>query len=142
MRVDRRRSARYPVGFFFRQIISDEPHRCFTTDLSSIGLYSERPVEFFERNSNVVQVELPLPDTSDSIWASAEVVYDRFGSLFHGSGLRFTAMARKHQRMLREWLRETKWRPMFMDRPWPPGRVFVVRPKRSFSETIGADSCS
>jgi len=133
MRVERRRSERFPVGFYFRQIVDDEPHRYFITDLSSIGLYSERPVELFERNSNVVQVELPLPDTSDSIWAKAEVVYDRLDSLFHGSGIRFTTMARKHQRMLREWLRETKWRPMCVDQPWPAGRIFVIRPGQRFA---------
>jgi hypothetical protein len=54
-------------------------------------------------------VELPLPDTNDAIWAKGEVVYDNFDSLFHGTAIRFTAMARKHQRLLRDWLREVHW---------------------------------
>jgi hypothetical protein len=108
MNSDRRRSQRFPVGFQIQQIVDDEPRDCFLTDLSSIGLYAERMVEPFERNSNIVQVELPLPDTGDSLWAKGEIVYDCIDPLFHGSAIRFTAMARKHQRMLREWLRESR----------------------------------
>lgn len=129
MSDERRRSERFPVGFYFHQIINEKLHRCFTTDLSAIGLYGEQPVAPFERNSNAVQVELPLPNTSDSIWAKAEVVYDRFGSIFHGSGIRFVAMARQHQRMLREWLRDNPWMPCYRDYPSFPGRVLIVRPK-------------
>jgi hypothetical protein len=104
MSRNRRRSARTPVGFYVDQIISDDPHRCFTTDLSSIGLYMERLAEPLQRCSSVVQLEICLPATSDSIWAKAEVVYDRFDTLFHGTAVRFTGMARSHQRMLRDWL--------------------------------------
>jgi hypothetical protein len=128
MTSERRRSERFSVGFYFHQIIDDEPQRCFTTDLSAIGLFAEQPVAPFERNSNIVQIELPLPNTSDSIWAKAEVVYDQFGSLFHGSGIRFVAMARQHQRMLREWLRDSQWRPTNRAYWWPTERVLVVRP--------------
>jgi hypothetical protein len=107
MSRNRRRSERIPVGFYVNQIISDDPHRCFTTDLSSIGLYMERLAEPLERSSSLVQLEILLPATNDSIWAKAEVIYDRFDSLFHGTAVRFTGMARTHQRWLREWLRET-----------------------------------
>ena len=114
MKIERRLSQRFPVGFYIRQIISEQPHRCFTTDLSPHGLYAERLIEPFERNSRVVQVELPLPETSDAIWIKGEVVYDNFDLIFHGSAIRFIAMARKHQRMLREWLRETHREQMQM----------------------------
>lgn len=107
MSRNRRRSERIPVGFYVNQIISDDPHRCFTTDLSSIGLYMERLAEPLERSSSLVQLEIHLPSTSDSIWAKAEVVYDRFDALFHGTAVHFTGMARSHQRLLRDWLRES-----------------------------------
>jgi hypothetical protein len=67
----------------------------------------ERLAEPLERSSSLVQLEILLPATNDSIWAKAEVIYDRFDSLFHGTAVRFTGMARTHQRWLREWLRET-----------------------------------
>ena len=110
MMRNRRRSERLSVGFYVDQIVQDDPYRCFTTDLSAIGLYMERLVEPLQRCSNVVQLEIPLPQTSDSIWAKGEVVYDRFDSLFHGTAVRFTGMARSQQRMLREWLRESSRR--------------------------------
>ncbi len=104
--ANRRLSPRSPVGFYIEQIVEDEPHRSFLSDLSATGLYMERPFELLSRRSNVVQVELPLPG-DETLWAKCEVVYDRFDSLFHGTAVRFTAMARRHQRMLRDWLRET-----------------------------------
>ena len=110
MTLNRRRSERLPVGFYVEQIVGDDPHRCFTSDLSSIGLYMERP-RAARAPLRVVQLEIPLPNTSDSIWAKGEVVYDRFDALFHGTAVRFTGMARFHQRMLREWLRETTHGP-------------------------------
>ena len=132
MQIERRLSQRLPVGFYMRQIIGDQPHRCFTTDLSAIGLYAERLVEPFERNSSVVQVELPLPNTGDAIWAKGEVVYDNFDSIFHGTAIRFTAMARKHQRMLRDWLREAhraQTRQVDQSRH-VDGEVVILRPER------------
>jgi PilZ domain len=129
MTLNRRRSERLPVGFYVEQIVGDDPHRCFTSDLSSIGLYMERPFEPLERRCSVVQLEIPLPNTSDSIWAKGEVVYDRFDTLFHGTAVRFTGMARFHQRMLREWLRETTQRSRFIGvNPFRP-HVLVHRPE-------------
>jgi hypothetical protein len=117
------------VGFYVEQIVGDDPHRCFTSDLSAVGLYMERPIEPLERHSNLVQLEIPLPATSDAIWAKGEVVYDRFDALFHGTAVRFTGMARFHQRMLREWLRETTQRSRFIGvNPFRP-QVRVLRPQ-------------
>jgi hypothetical protein len=127
MMRNRRRSARLPVGFYVDQIVGDDPHRCFTTDLSAIGLYMERRVEPLRRSSKIVQLEIPLPQTSDSIWAKGEVIYDRFDALFHGTAVRLTGMARAHQRMLREWLRESARRDRISAHPLRPN-VFVHRP--------------
>ena len=124
---NRRRSARLPVGFYVDQIVGDDPHRCFTTDLSSIGLYMERMVEPLRRSSKIVQLESEVWGRGISSWAMGEVVYDRFDALFHGTAVRFTGMARFHQRMLREWLRETTRRDRVSAHPLRP-QVFVHRP--------------
>lgn len=115
MTHNRRRSQRLPVGFYVEQVVDDAPHRSFTTDLSAIGLYMERLAGPLQRSSRLIQVEIPLPQTGDALWASAEVVYDRVDALFHGTAVRFVAMARSHQRLLREWLRETSRRERFAD---------------------------
>jgi hypothetical protein len=128
MTQNRRCSERLPVGFYVEQIVGDDPHRCFTSDLSAVGLYMERPYEPLARRTTLVQLEIPLPNTSDAIWAKGEVVYDRFDALFHGTAVRFTGMARFHQRMLREWLRETTLRSRFIGvNPFRP-QVRVLRP--------------
>ncbi|MDD9935382.1 MAG: PilZ domain-containing protein [Myxococcales bacterium] len=130
MTTNRRRSERVPVGFYVDQIVGDAPHRCFTTDLSSIGLYMERLAAGMQRPTSIVQMEIQLPRTSDSIWACGEVVYDRLDSLFHGTAVRFTGMARKHQRLIREWLREARRADRFQDLPLRhhPSPVRVHRP--------------
>ena len=128
MTQNRRRSERLPVGFYVDQIVGEDPHRCFTTDLSAIGLYMERLVEPLQRSSSLVQLEIPLPQTGDAIWAKGEVIYDRFDALFHGTAVRFTGMARFHQRLLRDWLRETALAARFVDlHPCQP-LVHVHRP--------------
>ena len=113
MSSNRRLAERLPVGFYVQQVVDGRPQRCFTADLSAHGIYMEKPVEPMDRNSNVVQLEIPLPNRNESIWAGGEIVYDSFDPLFHGTAIRFTAMARRHQRMLRDWLRVTKRRRGF-----------------------------
>ena len=104
MSGDRRQANRVPVGFYANQLVDDEPYRCFATSLSASGLYMERVLTPMERRRDVVQIEIPLPGAGETLWAKAEVVYDCFDALFHGTAIRFTAMARKHRRELREWL--------------------------------------
>jgi hypothetical protein len=127
---NRRTSHRHPVGFYVEQLIDDSPHRCFTSNLSLVGLYMERLAAPLQRSSGVVQLEIPLPNTSDALWAKAEVVYDRFDSLFHGTAVRFTAMARTHERLLREWLRDSEHAERFSQLHGVRPRVRIVRPKR------------
>lgn len=127
MTDNRRCSERIPVGFYVDQIISDDPHRCFTTDLSPVGLYMERLAEPLRRSSNVVQLEIPLPHTGDTLWAKAEVIYDRFDALFHGTAVRFTGMARPHRRLLRDWLRQARTERIVDLHPFRP-QVRVRRP--------------
>jgi hypothetical protein len=128
---NRRRSSRVPVGFYVDQIVNDDAHRCFTTDLSALGIYMERLVEPLQRSSNVVQLEIQLPQITDTLWVKGEVIYDRFDSLFHGTAVHFTGMARMHQRLLRDWLRETERYQGQLMHQHPlrnSGRVKVVRP--------------
>ena len=127
MPKNRRRSERHSVGFYVDQFVNDEPFRCFTTDLSAIGMYMERPVQAINRSSKIVQLEIKLPRSSDSIWTVGEVIYDRLDSIFHGTAVSFTAMARAHRRWLCEWLHESTRTQRFaaypsitIKRPNPP----------------------
>jgi hypothetical protein len=128
MTDNRRRAERTPVGFYVDQIICDDPHRCFTTDLSPTGLYMERLAQPLRRSSNVVQLEIPLPRTADSVWAKAEIVYDRFDALFHGTAVHFTGMANAHRRLLRAWLHEVARKERMIDLHPFRAQVRVHRP--------------
>jgi hypothetical protein len=98
---DRRTAPRVPVSVYLSQYVDGETHRCFVTNLSADGLYMERPMGSFLRTSSKVQLEIPLPDQEDdSIWASAEIVYDSFDALFHGTAVRFVAMSERDRARL------------------------------------------
>jgi len=130
---NRRRSERLSVGFYVDQIVGPDMHRCFTTDLSALGIFVERVAEPLRRSSSIVQLEIPLPEAGETLWAKGEVVYDRFDTLFHGTAIRFAGRARAHQRMLRDWLVETRYGER--DLPRPPSaphrgqRIAVHRPR-------------
>jgi hypothetical protein len=118
-----------PVGFYVDQIVGDDTHRCFTTDLSALGIFVERVVdEPLRRSSNIVQLEIPLPEAGETLWAKGEVIYDRFDALFHGSAIRFAGMARMHQRLLRDWLWESRKDEQRALRGGAPQVVTVRRP--------------
>lgn len=132
MITERRRSRRYPVSFYIRLAIDDQIHRCCLTELSSVGLYAQRPIQPLRRNSRLAQAEIRLPGSNESIWAGAELVYDRFDSRFHGSAYSFTAMASSHQGLLQQWLTDNQHSCRAADRTAlrPFGQVIVLRPER------------
>ena len=141
MLPNRRRITRVPVGFYINQYVGDDTtHRCFTTDLSECGLYMERLLSPLQRTSNIIQLELLLPDSADSIWAAGRVVYDRFDALFHGTAVHFTGMAETHRRWLGEWLTDSDpTRRFAFDAPIRrKPRVRVRRPTRSGRDAAAA----
>jgi hypothetical protein len=100
-RTERRRSPRIPVSVYLKQHVEGQAHRCFTSDLSSSGLYMERPISSFVRHSANIELEIPLPDGEpEPVWASAEIVYDCFDALFHGTAVRFTNLTSRDRERL------------------------------------------
>lgn len=104
--VDRRTAVRIPISLYLEQLVDDESHRCFSTSLSRTGLYMERPMQAFVRRTNQVRLEIPSPDGSSPLKAEAEVVYDCFDGLFHGTAVRFTAMSELDRRRLSSWVED------------------------------------
>lgn len=104
--AERRAAPRVPVGVYLHQVVDGESHRCFASDVSSTGLYMEQPMRPFARQSNQIQLEIPL-DEGDPVWIGAEVVYDCFDALFHGTAVRFTAMTQRDRSRLEGWIERT-----------------------------------
>lgn len=105
MSKDRRHNTRIPIELPIIQFIDNRPIRSLVSNLSATGLHSCHAVEPMSRSSRLIQLEFPLPGVAEPLWAKAEVVYDTIGPCYHGTGVRFIAIADAHRRLLEEWIR-------------------------------------
>jgi len=79
----------------------------------------------------MVQLEIPVPEASETIWAMGEVVFDKVASKTMGSGIRFKAMANRdwgfvrdivesrRQWVLEQMMQEILWRKELAAHPSP-----------------------
>lgn len=103
-RDDRRLNGRVALDMFFNQYIQDHPIRALAVDVSEHGLAAQRLVDRVRPRTSVVAVEFELPGTGEVIWARGETQFERIDRDFHRAGIRFVAMARKHERLIREFV--------------------------------------
>jgi hypothetical protein len=106
---DRRDDLRVRMELFLNQYVRDEPYRALAINLSSRGLYLQKLATPTARHAASVGLEFELPGTNEVIWARAESRFDAIADDFHLTGLRFTAMAQKHERLVRDFVRERDW---------------------------------
>lgn len=151
MSNDRRQALRVNESRLVTEIITERPSAASTVNLSSTGLYTVKPFVSCPVGPRQIQVEIPVPEASESIWAVGEVVFEQVGSNSIGTGIRFLAMADMHwnlledlvefrrQETLASMLREIKWRrelaahPSPFTAPPPPVRedtVVMYQPPR------------
>jgi len=107
---NRRTDNRLRLQVHLNEYIKDREYRAMATDISESGLSIQKLTEPSVPHAAVVGIELELPGTRELIWAAAEPRFDTVGADFHVSGLRFRDMARKHQRLLRDYVRERRLR--------------------------------
>jgi hypothetical protein len=94
--AERRRAHRVPISVQLKQHIEGQSLDCHLSDLSTSGLYMERPIASFVRSSSAIELEIPLPDGEDEpVWARAEIVYDCFDGAYHGTAVRFAGMSER-----------------------------------------------
>jgi len=106
--ANRRSAIRIPTQLFLNEFIRDKAHRCMAVNLSPSGIYLNRLLQPFHRQTPVVGLEFELPGTSEVIWARGEARYDAINRYFHGTGIEFTGMARAHQRLIRDYVLEQR----------------------------------
>jgi c-di-GMP-binding flagellar brake protein YcgR len=107
---NRRADPRFRVQMFLNQYVRDRAYRALAFDISETGLAIQKLTEPIVRSARVVNLELQLPGTREIIWAAAESRFDEVGADFHISGLAFSAMAGKHERLIRDYVRERQAR--------------------------------
>jgi c-di-GMP-binding flagellar brake protein YcgR len=109
---DRRVNDRVPLDMFFNQYVQEHPVRTLAVNVSEHGLAAHRLVERVSHHARVVSIEFELPGTGEVIWARAETQFEAIDRDFHRAGIRFTAMARRHERLIREFVWDRRLRTL------------------------------
>jgi hypothetical protein len=104
--VERRFASRVRVEMFLNQYVRDRPFRALAINLSPTGLLVQKLIEPGTLLARVVSLEFELPGTGEVVWACAEPRFDALDQDFQTTGLTFTGMAGKHERLLREFILE------------------------------------
>ena len=121
---NRRFDSRIPLELYVSAYVMDQPQRAVTMDISESGLYLNALIQHPYPPRTPVGLEFELPAIGETIWAAGETCRDSTDDYFYGLGVRFTGMANRHQRMLREYC----WRA----RGGHPAQKAAPKPKRSF----------
>jgi c-di-GMP-binding flagellar brake protein YcgR len=105
---ERRLGFRVPFETMVTSYVHDRPVRGIAGDLSDTGLSMSALSLLAPTPGLVVGLELTLPGTTDSIWASGQICYRKDDRLASGLGVRFLAMARSHARTVRDFCIELR----------------------------------
>ena len=105
---DRRLGFRIPFEGMVTSYVRDRPVRGLASNLSDSGINVSAISMLAPPPGLVVGLEIDLPGTSDSIWASGRICYRKDDRLASGLGVRFLAMAGSHARTIRDFCVEMR----------------------------------
>jgi hypothetical protein len=110
---NRRLSQRLRMRLFLNEYVGNDPCQAVVRNVSETGLALLKlpePPESPAPDDKLVTLEMELPGTNETIWASAQPRFEALSPDYQVSGLRFVSMARKHERLIRDYLRERRER--------------------------------
>ena len=110
MGLDRRIESRVPLEMYLDAYVDDRRQRGFTANISETGILLNTLVHAPPPPLTPVALEFTLPGVRETIWAAGQICHDNLDDYFVGHGIRFTAMARLHARMLRDYCFRFRWR--------------------------------
>jgi hypothetical protein len=132
MSKERRNAYRVPDSRLITEIADNRPAAAAVVNISYTGVYTIKPVNAGPiRGPEIVQVEIPVPEAGESIWAKGQVVFETQGRNAFGTGIRFLAMADRHHRLLDDLIETRRekmakdveqqmlWRQQLCDHPAP-----------------------
>jgi hypothetical protein len=103
MSSDRRDTLRIPDNRLITEFVLNRPDAASIVNLSSEGIYTVKSTRNRSlRGPRKIQMEIPVPEASEAIWAVGEIVFERVGMSCVGSGIRFLTMAQRHKDLLRD----------------------------------------
>jgi|WetSurMetagenome_2_1015567.scaffolds.fasta_scaffold1156330_1 hypothetical protein len=144
MSHDRRVALRVPESRLITEIVSEEPFAASAVNLSTTGLYTVKPFSSGPRGPRIIQVEIPVPEANESVWAKGEIVFESVSARSMGTGIRLLAMAKRdmgliadvvemrRREILGRMLREIKWRKELAAYPSP----FTAPPPPVTEDTV------
>ncbi len=131
MGIERRHALRVPDCRMITEINQENPNTSSVVNFSATGVFTVKPKSFNRLGPRKVQLEIPVPEAAQTVWALGEVVFDRVSPKNCGSGIRFLAMAGKDERLIQEFIeyrrneivgqmmREIRWRKQLAAHPSP-----------------------
>jgi hypothetical protein len=123
--LGRRLTPRLRLALTMNQYVKDDPCPALARDVSEGGLALQKRVDPHQPPVELVNLEIELPGTNETIWAAAEPRFDALHRSLQVSGLRFVSMARKHERLIRDYLRERRERLARLLNPRPIQSRFI-----------------
>jgi hypothetical protein len=123
--LGRRQTPRLRLALTMNEYVKDDPCPALARDVSEGGLALQKRVDPRLRSVELVNLEIELPGTNETIWAAAEPRFDALHRTLQVSGLRFVSMARKHERLIHDYLRERRERLARLLAPRPIQSRFV-----------------
>lgn len=105
---ERRLGYRIPFESMVTSYVHDRPIRGLAMNLSDTGMSMTAISMVAPPAGMVLGLEIDLPGTTDSIWASGRVCYRKDDRMASGLGVRFVAMATSQARMIRDFCIEMR----------------------------------
>ena len=105
---ERRLGYRIPFESMVTSYVHDRPIRGLAQNLSDTGMLMSAISMVAPPPGTVVGLDIELPGTTDSIWASGRICYRKDDHLASGLGVRFVAMATSQARMIRDFCIEMR----------------------------------
>jgi hypothetical protein len=105
---ERRLGYRIPFEAMVTSYVHDRPIRALASNLSDSGINMSSISLLAPPPGLVVGLELDLPGTSESIWASGQICYRTDDRLASGLGVKFLAMAKSQARLVRDFCIEMR----------------------------------
>ena len=104
MSYNRRAELRIPFNRIITEFSHSEPFASAIVNLSARGMFTVRPVESGKesRRSGYIQIEIPVPEANDTVWATGELMFEKYGPDAVGSGILFKNISRTHKNLLRD----------------------------------------
>ena len=104
MTTDRREAVRIPESRLITEIVAERPNVASIVNVSRYGMFTVKPSRIRVLDSGIkrIQLEIPIPEANETIWATGQLIFERSGLRATGSGIRFLAMADRHRRLIRD----------------------------------------